>query len=82
MAAKWTTLRQPLPPAPYFVLLSRAEARPLTDVWPVELWQPLPTVPVPLLPGDADVPLDLQAALTSVYDGFGYDLAIDYTTPR
>ena len=36
------------------------------------------TVPVPLLPGDPDVPLDLQAALTTVYGIFGYDETIDY----
>lgn len=74
-------MRQPLPPAPYFVLLSRAEWRPLTDVWPIPLQVSLPAVPVPLLPGDADVELDLQAALASVYDLFSYDLAVDYTRP-
>ena len=72
-------MREPLPPAPYFVLLSRVENRPLTDVWPVELSQPLPPVPVPLLPGDAEVELDLQAALAAVYDLFSYDLAVDYS---
>ena len=72
-------MREPLPPAPYFVLLSRAENRPLTDVWPIELSQPLPPVPVPLLPGDADVELDLQAALADVYDLFSYDLAVNYS---
>jgi hypothetical protein len=74
-------MRQDLPPAPYFVFVSRADARPVTDVWPVALDQPLPTVPVPLLPGDADVPLDLQRALTSVYDLVGYDLLLDYGRP-
>jgi hypothetical protein len=74
-------MRQPLPSAPYFVLLSRAEKRPVLDVWPVTLASPLPTVHVPLLPGDADVSLDLQQALTTIYDLLGYDLAVDYTRP-
>jgi hypothetical protein len=74
-------MRQALPEAPYFVLVSRAEARPVLDVWPVALRAHLPEVPVPLLPGDADVPLDLQAALTTVYDALGYDLAVDYARP-
>jgi hypothetical protein len=39
----------------------------------------LPVVPLPLRPGDDDVPLDLAAAFTSVYDSVGYDLLIDYT---
>jgi hypothetical protein len=43
--------------------------------------QPLPSVPVPLLPGDADATLDLQQALTTVYDIIGYDELIDYSQP-
>jgi hypothetical protein len=74
-------MRQPLPPLPYFVFLSRFEKRPLTEVWPIALDQPLPVVPVPLLPEDDDVALDLQSAFTNVYDSIGYDLLLDYTKP-
>jgi hypothetical protein len=74
-------MRDPLPPAEYFILLSRAESRPITDVWPLTLRDPLPMVPVPLLPGDADAALDLQQAFTATYELLGYDLAIDYTYP-
>src|SRR5438132_1584426 len=59
--------RESLPPSPYYVFLSRVERRPLMDVWPITLREPLPRVPVPLLPGDEDIPLDLQAALSTVY---------------
>ncbi len=71
----------PLPPAPYFVFVSRAEARSKVEVWPILLDQPLPTIPVPLLPDDPDVPLDLQAALSAEYEIIGYDELIDYTRP-
>ena len=74
-------MQQRLPNAPYFVLLNRAEERPISDVWPIHLGEALPSVPVPLLPGDADVPLGLQQALTNVYDLLRYDLAIDYARP-
>lgn len=74
-------MREPLPEAPYFVFLSRAEERPMTYVWPIQLAGPLPSVPVPLLAGDPEVELDLQAALNSAYDGFSYDLAVDYNQP-
>ena len=74
-------MRQPLPSAPYFVFLSRAECRPLTDTWPIALNETLPVVPVPLLDDDPDVPLDLQLAFTTVYDTLGYDLIVDYTRP-
>jgi hypothetical protein len=78
---KRVPMRRPLPAAPYFVFLSREENRPVLDVWPIGFSDPLPIVPVPLLPGDADVPLDLQQAVTNVYDLGGYDLALDYTQP-
>jgi len=74
-------MQEPLPAAPYFVFVSRAEKRPVIDVWPISMASPLPTVGVPLLSGDDDVPLDLQLALTNVYDLLGYDLAIDYSEP-
>ena len=74
-------MEEALPPAPYYVLLSRAEARPVTEVWPVALAEALPAVPVPLLPGDPDVTLDLQQAVTAVYDVVGYDLLLDYSKP-
>jgi hypothetical protein len=74
-------MQQPLPTAEYFILLSRADERPITGVWPVMLSQPLPTVPIPLLSVDADVILELQQTFTAVYDLLGYDLAIDYTQP-
>jgi len=63
------------------VLLSRGDRRPVTDVWPISLRDHPPSVPVPLLPGDADVKLNLQQAFTSMYDVFGYDLDIDYSQP-
>jgi hypothetical protein len=71
-------MQQPLPDAPYFVLLSRAERRPLMDIWPIRLDEVLPTIPVPLLTGDADLLLDLQATFTATYDLIGYDLMVDY----
>jgi hypothetical protein len=74
-------MREPLPTASYFVFLSRAERRPITEVWPISLRMPLPTVPVPLLDDDPDVMLDLQAALDSMFDALGFDLSIDYTRP-
>jgi hypothetical protein len=48
-------------------------------VWPIRLPQRLPLIPVPLLPGDKDAPLDLQAVLDTAYDHAGYSTDIDYT---
>ena len=74
-------MRQALPPSPYFVFVGRAEQRPLVDVHPQPLEQPLATIMVPLLPGDADCPLELQRAFTTIYDGLRYDLIVDYNQP-
>lgn len=74
-----------LPPAPYYVFLSRFTRRPRTEVWPIQLRAPLPTVPVPLplplLSSDADVPLALQTALDRCFALVGYQRLLDYRQP-
>ncbi len=74
-------MRDPIPRTDYCVLLSRADRRPMTEVCPVSVRHPLPAVPVPLLPGDPDVSLDLQRALSAVYDNWAYDLELEYRRP-
>ena len=71
--------REP-PPAPYYIYLSRVDRRPLTQIWPLALREPLPVVPVPLLPPDPDVPLDMQAAVQACFDLVGYERLLDYTS--
>lgn len=66
------------PPASYYVYLSRMERRPFTQVWPVQLRQRLPAVPVPLLAPDPDVVLDLQAAVDACFALVGYERLLDY----
>jgi hypothetical protein len=80
-AGRRIPMERALPPAPYYVYVGRQDVRPDTDVWPIRLDQPLPQVPIPLLPEDDDVMLDLQSALTAVYDLSDYGLEIDYTKP-
>ncbi|HYN87306.1 MAG TPA: DUF4058 family protein [Ardenticatenaceae bacterium] len=70
-----------LPPAPYYVFLSRTERRPKTQAWPIPLRGRLPAVPVPLLTPDPDVLLDLQAAMAACYDLVGYELLLPYDQP-
>lgn len=75
------SLVPPLPDAPYFIMLSRAERRPTVAIWSVSLREAIPVVAVPLREGDADVPLDLTQALQRTYTSARYDLRIDYTQP-
>lgn len=78
-------LRIPLagepPPAPYYVYLSRWQRRPFTEVWATGLRERLPTVPVPLLSPDPDVPLDLQAAIDGCFQLVGYERLLPYAEP-
>jgi len=53
----------------------------VTETWPISVRDPLPVVPVPLLPGDDDVPIDLAHAVRTIYDEARYDLSIDYDRP-
>jgi hypothetical protein len=49
-----------------------------TFVYPIQLAQRLPQIDVPLLPGDAAVPVDLQALFDRCYDVGVYRRRIDY----
>jgi hypothetical protein len=72
-------LLQEPPPAPCYLYLSRAQRRPYTQVWALPLQNPLPTIPVPLLPPDPDVALDLQASVTACFTLVGYEDLLDYS---
>jgi len=71
-------LARPLPPAAYYAFLSRAYRRPLVEVWPIALSDPLPVLPVPLVYPDPDVALDLGTILRQVYRRAHYERVIDY----
>jgi len=62
-------------------LLNRIERRPLIGVWPFNLTDRLPQIPIPLKAPDADITLDLQAVLDRTYDGARYGNYIYNETP-
>lgn len=69
----------------YLVLLNRSNLRQATGMdytlYPVDLREPLPCIPVPLAGADPDVPLDLQIAVQRAYRGGPYRRALDYSRP-
>ncbi len=69
---------KPLPSADYYAILSRFYRRPMAQVYFWTIRQKMPTIPVPLLRGEPDVPLDLQAVFTAVYERAGYDYRLPY----
>src|SRR5258708_27932804 len=60
-------MEEAFPPDPYFVLVHRADQRPLADVWPICLEQQLPTIPIPLADQDPDTNVDLQEAFNYAF---------------
>lgn len=68
--------------APFFgdyrILICRGNQRPSGDLYAFSLRQPIPQVPIPLLPEEAEPVLDLQPLLNRVYERGRYHLAIDY----
>ncbi|MEM8529511.1 MAG: DUF4058 family protein [Chloroflexota bacterium] len=70
-----------LPPKTTYVCLinrARDDEMRISDIWPLALAQPLPTLPIPLLPPDPDTTLDLSAAIQHIYRRARYARRVDY----
>jgi hypothetical protein len=76
-----TPVQVRVPPAHYLMMVCKAGERPRSSVWPISVRQPLPTIPLPLLPPDPPVPLELGQALRTAYERARYDLRVDYRQP-
>lgn len=72
---------EPLPPADYYAFVARGNRRPLVEVYSWRVNQPLPTIPVPLLPEDPDAKLNLQEAFDTTFARARYDVRLDYSQP-
>ena len=62
----------------YRIIVSRAPARPQAAVYLFTIRDPIPDIPVPLQPGDAEPVVALNRLVHDVYDRAGYDLTLDY----
>jgi hypothetical protein len=60
------------------ILVSRAPDRPQAAVYLFTLRDPIPDIPVPLQPGDAEPSVAVNRLVHDVYDRAGYDLTLDY----
>lgn len=65
----------------YRILVSLAWERPRSLLYPCNLPDPIPAVPVPLQKGEAAPLLSLGELLPRIYDEVRYDLRIDYAAP-
>jgi hypothetical protein len=71
----------PWPKSSYAILLCREQDAPHCTVWPASFQRPLPPIPIPLSPPDADVWLDLQPLLAIIHARSRYDRDMDYSRP-
>jgi len=74
-------LRRAVPHYDYHVCVHQFDNLEDYFVYPIRLRDPLPTIAVPLLPGDGAVALDLQAVFRRTYDAGPYRREIDYREP-
>jgi uncharacterized protein DUF4058 len=65
----------------YRILVSRGKERPRAQLYAWSVRQPIPSFPLPLLPGDDEPTTDVQAVLAALYDRARFDLRLDYTKP-
>jgi hypothetical protein len=70
-----------LPPGDYYTLVSRGDCRPECDVYAWPLPHRLPAIPIPLLPPDPDVWIDLAAVFATTYERGRYARSLDYASP-
>ncbi|HRW07231.1 MAG TPA: DUF4058 family protein [Caldilineaceae bacterium] len=66
-----------------YILLVNRNSTPHRNsaIWDVALNEPLPTLPIPLLPPDPDTPLNMQTVLSTIYRRHVYDRHLDYMQP-
>jgi hypothetical protein len=65
----------------YRILVSRGASRPRAKLYAFGVRQPIPAIPIPLLPKDPEPSLDLNAVLHALYERARFDLRLDYTQP-
>jgi hypothetical protein len=62
----------------YRILVSRSQQRPIADLYPFDLADPIPSFPVPLRQGESEPIVQLQDLVNGLYEQLGYDYFIDY----
>jgi len=74
MASAW-------PDSPFYLLVCRKRRAARCSVWPAYYTEPLPSIPIPLAPPDADISLDIQPMVEAIYTRSRYERDIDYRRP-
>ena len=67
-----------MPPGDYYAIISRAEARPSSEVYAWSVRRVLPNIPIPLSPPDPDIRLNLGEVGAETYRRGRYERSINY----
>lgn len=71
-------LARPAPASDYRILVSRGASRPRAELYVFGARDPLPVVPIPLAPGEAEPRIDLGSVWHALYERARFDLRVDY----
>lgn len=74
-------IKNPPPQTDYRILICRAGRAKSAELYAFSCRSPIPPFPIPLLPGDTEPTLDLNAVLHALIERARYDLVIDYRQP-
>ncbi|HEY7118875.1 MAG TPA: DUF4058 family protein [Tepidisphaeraceae bacterium] len=73
--------QDPLPPAHYYAMISRADRRPVCEVYGWTIRDRLPSMPIPLEPPDPDLITDLHQVYATTFERGPYDQLVRYDRP-
>lgn len=74
-------MKEPLPSAHYFAIVSRHDRRPDCDVYSWRIPEPLPAIRIPLRAPDPDLLVDLAPIYRTTFERGRYALSIHYAAP-
>ncbi len=74
-------VRNAPPRSDYRILVCRPRKGRSADLYGFSYTTPIPDIPIPLLPGDAEPVLHLNDVLHALINRAHYDLTIDYRQP-
>ena len=74
-------LSKPYPAGQFFALVARGNRRPDCQVYAWTVRQPLPSIPIPLVPPDPDVWIALDVVFSTTFERGRYARSLDYTSP-
>jgi hypothetical protein len=62
-----------LPECAYYAMVSRPLERPEAGIWPIQLRERLPKIPIPLIEDAKEPVIDIQELVHKIYDSAGYE---------